>query len=278
MINRRSRPQIIDAANEFAQSIKGQLPKKMGSYRAGAEPEIVTWRAATEAEEADLTARTIVQLHERGYRYRDVAVLVRSSTSYDRLLEAFAEHDLPVQPGGRTGLVKEADAQLFGRTFAYLTGNPWRTDPYGNYGQSVSLKGLVSEYTSRFALDAGRSGRVQKRLADSKSEVDAPTGPANLVGSYYDLFGDCGVGYWNFDDPIVISRLGNLARCSAILADYESARRRARPDEKSAGDLIGDQNRYEWYYKNLAMHTQNWAWEHSKDSKAKRHSRSTLWI
>lgn len=208
LINRRSRPQIIDAANEFAQSTKGRLPKKKSSYRAGAEPEIVTWRAATETEEADLIARSIVQLHKRGDRYRDVAILVRSSTSYDRLLKALAEHDVPVQPGGRTGLFKEADAQLFGRTFAYFAGSTWRSGPYGNYGQSVSLKSLVSEYAGRFALDAGRSGKVQKRLADWKSEVDAPNGPANLGGSFYDLRGDCGVGYWNFDNPMVVSRLG----------------------------------------------------------------------
>jgi ATP-dependent DNA helicase UvrD/PcrA len=191
LINRRSRPQIIDAANEFAQSTKGRLPKKKSSYRAGAEPEIVTWRAATETEEADLIARSIVQLHKRGYRYRDVAILVRSSTSYDRLLKALAEHDVPVQPGGRTGLFKEADAQLFGRTFAYFAGSTWRSGPYGNYGQSVSLKSLVSEYAGRFALDAGRSGKVQKRLADWKSEVDAPWLFGALIdnGSRMSVFG-----------------------------------------------------------------------------------------
>lgn len=259
LINRRSRPQIIDAANGFAQTIRGRLPKKMGAYRAGAEPEVVTWRAATEAEEAELIAKTILQLHKRGYRYRDVAVLVRSSTSYGRLLEAFTEYDVPVQPGGRTGLFKEADAQIFGRTFAFLAGNTWRTDPYGNYGQSVSLKGLVSEYANRFGLDAGRTMRVRKQLEHWKSEVKAPSGPANLVGSYYDLLGDCGVGDWDFDDPLMITRLGSLARCSAILADYESVRRRARPDENSPGDLLGGQDRGEWYYKNLAIHIQNWA-------------------
>src|SRR2546423_6821679 len=36
------------------------------------------------------------------------------------------------------------------------------------------------------------------------------------------------VAQWNFDDSVAIARLGSLARCSAILADYESVRRRAR--------------------------------------------------
>ena len=164
LINRRSRPQIIDAANDFAQTIRGRLPKKMQPHRPPADPEIITWRAATEAEEAEVIAKTILRLGEQGYRFRDVAVLVRSSTSYSRLLEAFDKHKVPVQPGGRTGLFKEADAQTFGRTFAYLAGSPWRTEQYGSFGQSVSLQALILEYTNRFKLDIGRQGRVRKRL------------------------------------------------------------------------------------------------------------------
>jgi DNA helicase-2/ATP-dependent DNA helicase PcrA len=259
MTNRRSRPKIIEAANAFAATITGRLPKTMEPHRPSAEPEIVAWRAPTEADEADVIANTILQLRGRGYRYRDIAVLVRSSTSYTRLLEALGRNNVLVQPAGRTGLFREADAQTFGRTFSYLAGNGWRSEQYGNFGKPVRVNDLIAEYVDRFQLDVGGRRRVEKRLLGWKKEADNPTGPASLVGSYYDLLGDCGVEHWNFDDPIMIARLGSLARCSAILADYESVRRRARRDESSPGETVGGQDRGAWYYTGLAIHIQNWA-------------------
>ena len=58
---------------------------------------------------------------------------------------------------------------------------------------------------------------------------------------------------------LTASRLGTLARCSTILADYESVRRRSRPDRESPGEQIGGQDRGLWYYKNLAIHIANYA-------------------
>ena len=258
MTNRRSRPNIVQAANSFGAAIQGRLDKAMLTYRPAASPEFVTWKAATEADEATTIARTIRRLRRVGYKFRDVAVLVRSSTSYVRLLAAFTEHNIPVQPAGRTGLFKEPDAQTFGRTFAYLADHEWRSEQYGN-GFPVTLKDLVREYTSRFQLNAHRRNAVRTRLINWKAESEDPAKPADLVGDYYDLLADCGVGYWNFDDSVLVVRLGSLARCSAILADYESVRRRARPDEKVHGEVVGGQDRGPWYFRWLAIHIQNWA-------------------
>lgn len=258
LTNRRSRPTIIKKANGFATTIQGRLYKTMQPHRPAAEPELVTWKAVTEAEEADIIARTIKRLREAGYRFRDIAVLVRSSTSYTRLLEAFDKHDVSVQSAGRTGLFREPDAQTFGRTFAFLAGHEWRAERYGT-GTPVHLDSLVEEYTRRFRLDAARRRKVQARFEKWKSEVQNPTKPADLVGEYYDLLADCGVAHWDFDDPIMVARLGSLARCSAILADYESVRRRARPDETANGEIVGGQDRGCWYYRWLAIHIQNWA-------------------
>lgn len=64
---------------------------------------------------------------------------------------------------------------------------------------------------------------------------------------------------WDLEDRVMIARLGSLARCSVILADYESVRRRSRPDEAAPGEAVGGQDRGLWYYKWLAIHIQNWA-------------------
>ena len=56
-----------------------------------------------------------------------------------------------------------------------------------------------------------------------------------------------------------MNRLGTLARFSSLLVDYESVRRRARPDPDAPGEQLGGQDRGLWYYRNLAIHIINYA-------------------
>jgi DNA helicase-2/ATP-dependent DNA helicase PcrA len=58
---------------------------------------------------------------------------------------------------------------------------------------------------------------------------------------------------------MAVNRLGTLARFSSLLADYESVRRRARPDPVTPGEQVGGQDRGTWYYRNLALHIINYA-------------------
>ncbi len=257
-VNRRSRPSIIRAANGFSDTIQNRLPKEMKEHREAAGTEMVVWRALTEADEADVIAANIVRVRDLGYRYRDMAVLVRGSTSYPRILAAFARHGVPVQPGGRTGLFLELDAQLFGRTFAYLAQHDWREQQYGR-GRVVSLADLVDGYAGAFVLGSDRRARVEARLKSWRTEAHAGKQPANLIKDYYDLLADCGIADWDLANPRLVARLGALARCSMILADYERVRRRSRPDPEVPGEVVGGQDRGPWYYKWLAIHIQNWA-------------------
>ncbi|HUP68404.1 MAG TPA: 3'-5' exonuclease [Acidimicrobiales bacterium] len=64
---------------------------------------------------------------------------------------------------------------------------------------------------------------------------------------------------WDLSDPLAVNRLGTLARFTALLADYESVRRRARPDAATPGEQVGGQDRGDWYYRNLAIHIVNYA-------------------
>lgn len=92
-----------------------------------------------------------------------------------------------------------------------------------------------------------------------KDGVHSEDGPADLVGDFYRLLGDLGAAEWDTEDPLVGARLGTLARCSTILADYESVRRRSRPDLEKPGEQVGGQDRGAWYYTNLAIHLTNYA-------------------
>ncbi len=257
--NRRSRPQLIATANTFAETIPERIEKQMKPFResVGSEPEIVVWSTEMESEEAGWLANLILDLNDRGVPYRDIAVLVRGRVAYRRIVEQFTTFDIPVQPEGRTGLFDQPEAVALGRTFAWLTEVEWR-EQYAQ-GREVTERDILDEYAQVFGLD-GR-GRVQLRkfLREWKKYVPKTDRTADLVGELYQLLEALGVRDWDLGKPIVVNRVGTLARFSSLLADYEAVRRRARPDVDQPGEQVGGQDRGDWYYRNLALHIINYA-------------------
>lgn len=258
--NRRSRPQIIETANRFALTIPDRIDKQMATHRPPAgspEPEVVVWSADTEADEAGWIANLVLDLADAGLPYRDIAVLVRSRAAYPRLREQFATFDIPVQPGGRTGLFDQPEARLLGRTFAWLAEIDWR-EQFGP-PETITDPTLFDEYRQVFGLAPTASRGVVALLRQWRAAVPRTDRTANLVGELYELLDELQVRSWDLRDPMVVNRLGTLARFSSLLADYESVRRRARPDPDAPGEQVGGQDRGSWYYKNLAIHIINYA-------------------
>jgi DNA helicase-2/ATP-dependent DNA helicase PcrA len=258
--NRRSRPQIIEVANQFALTIPERIEKTMAPHRppgGSGGPEVVAWSAPTETEEAGWVANLILDLADHGVRYRDIAVLVRGRASYPRLVEQFATFGIPVQPGGRTGLFDQPEAIALGHTFAWLTDFEWR----GRYGpgRKITDAGLFSQYQRVFELPDATRNRVVRFLREWKAAVPQTNRRANLMAEFYDLLDELGVRSWDLSDPLKLNRLGTLARFSSLLVDYESVRLRARPDPDAPGEQLGGQDRGLWYYGNLALHIINYA-------------------
>ncbi len=257
--NRRSRPQIIEVANEFARSIPERIEKTMGPQRPGAggpEPEVVVWSAPTELEEAGWVASLILDLIESGARFRDIAILVRGRAAYRRLVEQFTTFDIPVQPGGRSGLFDQPEATLLGHTITWLTDTEWR-DRYGP-SRRILDDALLVDYQRLFELSDAQRNRIARFLGQWKAAVPRADRTADLVGELYELLDELGVRVWEFSKPLIVNRLGTLARFSSLLADYESVRRRARPDLEVQGEQVGGQDRGTWYYRNLALHIINY--------------------
>lgn len=256
--NRRSQPQIIERANTFALTISPRLPKTMGTYRpAGDVPEVIVWSGDTEADEAGWITSMIDDLHEQGVPYRDMAVLVRTSAAYPKLVANFGTFDIPVQPGGRTGLFEQPEAITLGKTISWLTNLDWRQGH--TPAVPVTDNSLSADLRRVFSLDDQALAHTMTFLKQWKIEVPKTARVANLIGELYQLLGELGVARWDTTSTGQINRLGTLARFSALLADYESVRRRARPDADVEGDQVGGQDRGEWYYKNLAIHITNYA-------------------
>jgi len=257
-VNRRSRPTIVAAANQFAETIPGRLPKEMLPDRSEADaPEVIIWSGDREQDEAGWLADMILDLRDRGVAWRDIAVLVRSRAAYPRIVETFRSFDIPLQPGGRTGLFEQPEAVVLGRAYAWLTEVDWgaQRGPRG----PVTERALLDDYRRVFGLDDRASNRLRHLLHEWREAVPSKSRTADLVGELYELFDLLGVTRWDLSDPRQVSRLGTLARFTALLADYESVRRRARPDATVAGEQVGGQDRGDWYYRNLALHIVNYA-------------------
>ena len=125
--------------------------------------------------------------------------------------------------------------------------------------QPVTDDGLLADYERVFRLDAAGRNRLRRFLMEWKAHVPREDRTADLVGELYELLAELGVRTWDLRDPLAVNRLGTLARFSSLLADYESVRRRARPDPTTPGEQVGGQDRGTWYYRNLAIHIVNHA-------------------
>ena len=259
--NRRSLPVIVDAAAGFAVTIPNRLEKTMNSDRIAppgfSEPQIVAWDALMEVDEAKVLAGLVVDLTKKGTSYSDIAVLVRGKTSYKAILDAFIELGIPVQPGGRTGLFASPEARVLGRMMSWLVDEDWR-DLYTEHSPLSDIV-ILNEFTATFNLGNEQKKNLKKSLSAWKKRVDDDGEAANLLADVYDILEILDLKNWNFDDPMVLNRLGSIARFSVLLTDYESVQRRARPDANKPGEMIGGKDRGRWYYIGFARFVNNYA-------------------
>ncbi|MBI2683800.1 MAG: ATP-dependent helicase [Actinobacteria bacterium] len=257
--NRRSRPQIVEEANRFATTIPGRLAKQMEPFRVAADetPQVVAWYAESELAEAGYIAEAILNLNDQDVAFGDIAILVRGRAAYPRLVEQLRTFDIPVQPGGRTGLFEQPEARVLGRTFAWFTGVDWG-DGFGPRNL-VQEQDLLDEYERTFSLSSVQRGHVRSLLHEWRAAAPKENRTANLVGELYELLAELDIRSLDLSNPHQLNRVGTLARFSSLLADYESVRRRSRSDAEVQGEQVGGQDRGSWYYKNLAIHIVNYA-------------------
>jgi len=258
--NRRSRPEIIKTANGFVQTISPRLTKEMKRHRKDFKPAVHCWSGETAENEGEVIAETIASLVDRGYRYRDVGILLRSvRTSSPPIIAALQEYGIPFRCGGRTGLFLQPEAQAFGKVFAWLSDNGWKPEHYAPSAK-VSLDDIVDEFAELFSPGKTSLRNLKKRLGDWHNAAHDDKKPANLVGGYYRLLRVLGVHQWDLSDPFTAARMGALARFSQLLADFEHVTRRGRWVREGRGEVFrGGQDRGPWYYKRLFNYLQFYA-------------------
>lgn len=259
LVNRRSRPGIVELANAFAQSIPERLPKEMGTHRPAEGPSISFAVGFDDEEtEADAIAMDIEKLHAQGVPYRDIAILVRGKVAYPRLLEALEASGIPVQPGGRTGLFEQPEAAVFGATYAWLAGVDWAPGRFIQR-EKILTADLLANYESVFDLSKDQINSLRGHLFSWQQRSREKDFNVSLVGDFYSLLGLLGIDSWDTTDAPIRNRIGTIARFTNVLADYETVTRRARRDPSNVGEQVGGSIGDEWFYRNFALLLVNYA-------------------
>lgn len=259
LVNRRSRPDIVHLANMFAQSIPERLPKEMGTHRVAEGPAVsIAADYYNEAAEAGAVARNIEQLHDRGVPYRDIAILVRGKVAYGKLLGALEGQGIPVQPGGRTGLFEQPEADAFGATYAWIADIDWSPRRFDGRVR-VTLDILLAKLASTFNLGARDLGALRRHLVQWKERTGEKDFNVNLVDDFYALAKLLRLSEWDLADERQRNRLGTIARFTNVLADYETVTRRSRRDASAPDEQVGGAVGDEWFYRNLALLLVNYA-------------------
>lgn len=259
LTNRRSRPGVVELANAFAKTISGRIEKEMHPFREGVGPSVAfTTNPGNENDEAEEIAKHILEFHEMGVPYNDIAILVRGRAAYPAILEALAARRIPVQPGGRTGLFAQPEAEVFAATYSWIGGIDWSPEQYAAR-QAATLDRLLDDYTRIFDLTSASRTGLSELLVSWKAKALASQFNESLVGDFYILVETLGVKGWDLSDGITRNRLGTLARFTNVLADYEGVSWRARRDTKNPGEQVGARSGGEWFYKNFAILLSNYA-------------------
>ena len=260
--NRRSRPAIVAAAAEFANSIPDRLPKAMDSAREPASCELTAWTAETDEAEAEELAGQIERLHAQGFRYRDIAVLSRSvRTSAPLLLQVLTRLGIPFTCGGRTGLFLVPEVALFAELFAWMVGGDWQDERFTDW-RPASLDNVV-EGLSRIFHEGVEVPGLRKYLEDWRAFQLRGIRPVSLVGDYYALLSRLGAHLAGENTPAGAARLGALARFSEVLGDFEHVHRRGRLEEPAdvggKHTFVGGRDRGKSYFQALYSYLVYWA-------------------
>ncbi|MFN7917874.1 MAG: ATP-dependent DNA helicase [Vicinamibacterales bacterium] len=234
--NRRSRKAIVERASTFASTIPNRLPKTMKAHRPEGTSQVVPWTAATDVSEAETIADTIQRLKdERGFQYRDVAVLFRSvRTSAQPLIAALRARDIPYTAGGRTGLFMQPEVAYIAEIYAWFVDGKWRDESYGEF-RDADLTRIILGLNTVFG-NGKPIPHLKEYLEDWRAFALQGSRPVNLVGDYYRLLHLLGAHQTDLSQPAGSARMGALGRFSEVLADFEHVNRRGRQVEQD-GEL-----------------------------------------
>ena len=264
--NRRSRPEIILKASNFASTIPERLKKMMTPVRENSGRAVHLWLAATDVEEAEAIALTIERIHSTGSGYSEIAILLRSVRGAGApIIEALRKHGIPFAAGGRAGLFMVPELAAIGELYAFLASFQWRDGAFGP-SRETNLANVAGQLTARFPLHD--TEEIIAFVKDWKNYYERLNSkPIDLIGDYYHFLDWLGVPETlDPDSSGDAALLGAIARFSTLLADYEHVTRRGRYTDEPGGRIfLPGHDRGKGYWFGLGNYLLHYAFDAYED-------------
>ena len=246
--NRRSMPRIIERANTFAASITPVSPRPWSLVRPGKGPQFIPGRPTIREEEAEIVATLVKNMHKRGYRYRDIAILLRSvrTSSEPFMAESQGRYpaNAPAEPAlpatGSTGAGHD-----HGLALTIVNGVPL----VSGQARRVDLEILLKDYKQVFSVNGKSVNSCPPILKNGRYRL-MMTRSMPISSKILGLLQKLGVQKWDMTDAVTAARRYS-ARFSALLADYENSRRRSRWVHSDDGPVFRGSQGGKWYYIHL---------------------------
>lgn len=224
--NSRSCPEIVAAANCFANSFKSAKYESLKPIRSE-QGFIAIRKCDTDVSEAKWVTNQIEKLvKKKACDYSDISILLRSvSTSAKPFIDECKNRGIPHLIGGKVGLFRRDEAQVMGCLYAWLDNDGfWVKDQY-NWRDRIQGEDLL-----------------QNAIQVWKSLLNLKQFPLNevlkwkqscLLGKYQHFTETYQsllhiLDFDNFDpkNKTTVAIMANLGRFNALLTDYESSIRR----------------------------------------------------
>lgn len=104
-LNRRSTPAILQVGNVVRKRANEDADDLVPALPDDPDGTVRTHWAQTALAEAEWVAARFEELHDRGLRWKDMAVLLRKNKDFRVVVEALARHDIPVEVANVGGLL-----------------------------------------------------------------------------------------------------------------------------------------------------------------------------
>jgi len=283
--NRRSLPGVVNAANKFAESISGRLEKEMRPVRsevAAKNSTVVCWSAETCEDEGHRIAMHIKELHAKGLRYKDIAILLRSvNSSGGPIASALENEKIPVSFSGRSGLFDQPEVAALGMAFVWVAGSKWPFVEQDAEGRAttdwrpITLDDILDGLEQGLGISKAKKKDFGSFLESWKEfrTSGAGSNKINMIEDLYKIIDE--LGLWTLDPdagPEQTRRLGSLGVLSQILGDYESVASRGRLGVVKNGEpqrfidsTIYNSSRRSNFWKGLASYLTAYAQENYSD-------------
>ena len=240
--NYRCSEGIVGLAEKVVSNNTVRFEKEMKSggavsYEKG---DIVYKIFDTPDHEADFIIGQIEELHAKGMRYCDMAILVRQQRTYAPFVEKLNEKKVPYTIKAPSGLMETDEVKAAISIFQHINDNGKTNIAYTMFGLTVpdvrEAWNNVNYDINADALDKAVANLEKYKAVVQKDQEQAYGHELNLQEIYLNFLTTAGI-FEDTDDPSQERLFYNLGAFSQAIQDYESVCFTQKPANKLNGFL-----------------------------------------